>query len=544
MPIMLPNLLVSLLFSVAVAVLYMFRKAYRSRKIIADLRRQRMPMPPFSWVAGHMLAASPFLEKLPPDAVFNYSVAELARAHPEEKMFYLDFWPINDPFLIVLDPQAATELIKSPTAPKPTSVAAALHCLTGGPNLFTMPDDQWKFWRSVFNPAFSPMQMLAQVPALLSTAQIFRGILRKNAESGGLFCLEEATFRLTLDIIGLVILDTSFDYQLSGSEFPTRLRSLVEWTSFGAEVNPFRRWNPVRPLMCWYQGRYVDKFIREELKKAMSRRRSEKINKQESVASMAFDRYQDKLDKAPSPSTNSTFLQYGAAQMRLFLIAGHDTTSSTMAYAFHLLYTHPAALARLRAEHDQVFGPDPAAASTLLATNPSLLNQLPFTAAAIKETLRLFPPGSGIRKGSRDMVLTSSTTGRRFPTENCSVWVVHSAMHRDAGAWRRPDEFVPERWLAEPGDALYPPAGAWWRPFETGPRACLGQTLAMVELKLALVVTAREFDMRPAYDEWYERHPRTGVKDVHGEQAYQVDGGGGGAHTACQYPCRVSKRNQ
>ncbi|KAH7060755.1 cytochrome P450 [Macrophomina phaseolina] len=518
-------------------------------------------MPPFSWAAGHLLAASPFLEKLPADAIFNYSVAEMAREFREEKMFYLDFWPINDPFLIVADPQAASQLMRSNTAPKPASVSAALASLTGGPNLFTMPDGEWKFWRSIFSPGFSASQMLGQVPVMLSAAQTFRGVLRKKAESRELFRLEEATCRMTLDIIGLVTLGSSFDYQIADSEFPTRLRSLVRWTSFGAEVNPFRRWNPIRPLMCWYQGRYVDNFIREELKKKIAKRRGvcnpcgEDDDEHKSIASTALDKYLDKVEgkAGPTPSpeeADATFLRYGAAQTRLFLVAGHDTTSSTLTYALHLLHTHPPALARLRAEHDAVFGPDASAAGARLASDPSLLNALPFTTAAVKETLRLFPPASGIRMGGADTVLTTAGTGsggkRSYPTANCSVWVVHAALHRDPDLWPRPDDFLPERWLVAPDDPLWPGGGGAgaWRPFEVGPRACLGQTLAMAELKLALAVTAREFDVRPAYEEWYARRPKAGVRATPGgELAYQVEGGGGGAHAAEQYPCRVSLRS-
>lgn len=153
-----------------------------------------------------MLAASPFLDKLPSDAIFNYSVADMARNFDKEKMFYLDFWPINDPFLIVVNPQAASQLTKSHTAPKPTSVSAALASLTGGPNLFTMPDDHWKFWRSIFSPSFSAAQMLVQVPAMLSAAKVFHDILCEMTESRSLIRLEEATFRLTLDVIGSVLL--------------------------------------------------------------------------------------------------------------------------------------------------------------------------------------------------------------------------------------------------------------------------------------------------------------------------------------------------
>jgi cytochrome P450 len=63
-----------------------------------------------------------------------------------------------------------------------------------------------------------------------------------------------------------------------------------------------------------------------------------------------------------------------------------------------LLSAHPEVLKKVRAEHDAVFGRDTAEALEILETDPSKLNELEYTSAVIKETLRLFPVGFGVRK--------------------------------------------------------------------------------------------------------------------------------------------------
>lgn len=78
---------------------------------------------------------------------------------------------------------------------------------------------------------------------------------------------------------------------------------------------------------------------------------------------------------------------------------GHDTTSSTICYVLHMLETHPEALARVTAEHNEVFGGDPSEAADLMRANPHLLNKLDYTLAVIKEVLRMYPVASSIRKG-------------------------------------------------------------------------------------------------------------------------------------------------
>jgi hypothetical protein len=133
--------------------------------------------------------------------------------------------------------------------------------------------------------------------------------------------------------------------------------------------------------------------------------------------------------------------------------------------------------------------------------------------------------------------------GRSFPTEGCYVWQIALLLHRNPKYWKSPDAFIPERWLVGPEDPLYPVKGAW-RPFEFGPRSCLGQTLALVELKIVLVMTARRFDVKPAYETWDAKYKtgKRGRRFVEGNRAYQVEGGGGGAHAAERYPCTVSLR--
>lgn len=82
-----------------------------------------------------------------------------------------------------------------------------------------------------------------------------------------------------------------------------------------------------------------------------------------------------------------------------------------------------------------------------------------------------------------------------------------------------------------------------WRPFEWGPRNCIGQTLAVLELKVVLLATIREFDIRPAYEAWDHligRRVDEEEKRVYGNRAYQVESKGLGAHPVDGYPCRVN----
>jgi len=64
-----------------------------------------------------------------------------------------------------------------------------------------------------------------------------------------------------------------------------------------------------------------------------------------------------------------------------------------------------------------------------------------------------------------------------------------------------PNKFIPKRFLPAPNN-FQEIAKDSWRPFEKGPPGCLGQELAMLEIKIVLSLTLREFDIKGAYEEW------------------------------------------
>lgn len=150
-----------------------------------------------------------------------------------------------------------------------------------------------------------------------------------------------------------------------------------------------------------------------------------------------------------------SFVEMAVSQIKIFMLAGHDTTGSTLCFIYHLLNRNKLALEAIRAEHDEVFGKDTTAVRAKLSDNPQLLNQLPFTAAVIKETLRLFPPVGTVRQGSEDLFLTHPDTGMRYPTKGMMLFACSIAEHRTEQFWPRPHEFVPERWFAKEGEPLY-----------------------------------------------------------------------------------------
>ena len=283
----------------------------------------------------------------------------------------------------------------------------------------------------------------------------------------------------------------------------------------------------------------MDRYIGEHLDRQYQDLKSKKESmKGKAVIDLVLQSYLQDGTKISPDSLDPEFRAFAISQIRLFLFVGHDSTSSTICYLVHLLATNPDALARLRAEHDTVFGADIATVCSTLGQHPHLLNNLPYTSAVIKETLRLFPPASCSRQGKPNVDVVDDQ-GNHCPTDHAMVWILHVETHRSPQYWSRPEEFLPERWLVEADDDLYPMKGAW-RAFEHGPRNCMAQGLVMMELRVVLVLIAREFEFQPSYAEWDRLHPRKGLKTWRGERVYQIEEAA--AHPVEQYPCRVALR--
>ncbi|MFF8600434.1 cytochrome P450 [Streptomyces sp. NPDC015232] len=160
-------------------------------------------------------------------------------------------------------------------------------------------------------------------------------------------------------------------------------------------------------------------------------------------------------------------------------IGGHETTSSTLVWAWYLLSRNGRVADALAAELDRVLGDrDPGFEDYA---------ELVYTQAVVKETLRLYPTVwliTGIAK-------EGATLGGAPVAPGTRVWSSQWTTHRDPRWFRDPLEFRPERWL-DPQEAEEIPEYAWY-PFGGGPRVCLGTRFAMVEAVLILAVVARRF---------------------------------------------------
>jgi len=166
-------------------------------------------------------------------------------------------------------------------------------------------------------------------------------------------------------------------------------------------------------------------------------------------------------------------------QLKTFFFAGHDTTASTISWAYYFLSHSPTSLSLLRAEHDTVFGATstPQDVAQKLIQDPKLHNKLDYTLAVIKEGLRLEPPAAPAREISPGYVFKTRSGGEFVFPEGTMVYLSGYLLHRNRFVWGEDArEFKPERFM--PGRHI--PWG--YVPFSKRPRDCIGSNLAYLEV--------------------------------------------------------------
>ncbi|GAA4931604.1 cytochrome P450 [Streptomyces coeruleoprunus] len=239
-----------------------------------------------------------------------------------------------------------------------------------------------------------------------------------------------------------------------------------------------RAFTPVRPPRHWptpanRRAAAAIGELYEECDRIIGKRRAEGSAATGDDLLTLLSRAADETDGGLDPSEIRD-------QVLVFLLAGHETTATSLAFSLHLLARHPDQQRRARDEAVRVLaGRTPGAAD---------LDALPYLTQVLKEAMRLYPAGPVI---GRRAVATTVVGGHTIPA-GADVVVAPWVTHRHPRYWEEPERFDPERFAPEREKAR--PRYAWF-PFGGGPRACIGQHFSMLESVLALAMILRAYEI-------------------------------------------------
>jgi cytochrome P450 len=167
-------------------------------------------------------------------------------------------------------------------------------------------------------------------------------------------------------------------------------------------------------------------------------------------------------------------------EIKTLIVAGHETTTSTLSWTWYLLSQHPEVEGKLSSE-----------LSNLLSDFPKLddLPKFLYTRHIVDETLRLYPAGWLLtRRAIKDDQL-----GDYFVPAGTEIYVSPYFIQRHPDLWNEPDRFNPDRFGPDYSQDRHPLA---MLPFSAGPRNCIGEAFARLEMQIHLMTIARRLRLR------------------------------------------------
>jgi cytochrome P450 len=169
------------------------------------------------------------------------------------------------------------------------------------------------------------------------------------------------------------------------------------------------------------------------------------------------------------------------AEVMTMIVAGHETTASTLSWAWYLLSIHPEVEQKLWHELDAL----PAGWTPALNDLP----RFPFARQVVEETMRLYPAGWLMTRRA----LKDDWLGEYFVPAGAEVYIAPYLIQRNPAIWDEPDRFDPDRFCPAQAAQRHPMAMI---PFSAGPRKCIGESLARLEMHTHLMMMAKQLRLK------------------------------------------------
>jgi cytochrome P450 len=316
-----------------------------------------------------------------------------------------------------------------------------------GNGLMVSKGDLWKRQRRMIQPAFNH-ESIGPLINMITTVNL--DLLKKWQLAAG----RNESVNVTRDVSGMALevmlrFILGEDYERVGSHFDLLTQE------------------PARNMEFASSFRALGKIILQ----VVDRRRKEPAASTDALGMMI----QARDSQSGEPMQDRQLID----EILTLIVAGHETTASTLNWAWYLISQHPEVEQRLSNE-----------LSTL--TNSSEIGDLPkfpYTRQIVDETMRLYPAGWLLtRKALRDDCL-----GEYFVPAGTEIYVALYFLQRHPDLWEEPDRFNPDRFRPENSKHRHRLATI---PFSAGPRNCIGALFARVEMQIHFMTIARYLRLR------------------------------------------------
>ncbi|MCF8461699.1 MAG: cytochrome P450 [Flavobacteriales bacterium] len=437
---------------------------------------QQLPMPPLvkdGWPIG---SARLFAED--PIAFCEKYIPQMGGVFQIRSIFFLVIKEFEH-VVLVTDPDMVKHIMVDNNKNYVKSYAYRVLKVLLGEGLLTSEGDFWRKQRRLLQPGFHRDRLATFVQIMTEAGQELVdkwSVLPKGTEVD----VSTGMMEMTLDIVcrAMFSSDVTDAMEVVNREFDMANENLINRVT-----NPFPLpyWMPLPSVKREKQGYDAIKNVVADI---IEKRRS------------STEKYDDLLAMLMEVEDADTGEKMSNKQIQdeviTIFLAGHETTAVALTWMMHCLEENPEVEEKLAQEERRV----------LNGRTPVLedLRQLEYTRMVIDETLRLYPPAWIIGRHSMG---DDQLGGYHIPVNtNCIIPVYY--IHRDPKNWHEPLKFIPERFDKENSKGRHKFA---YFPFGGGPRLCIGNNFALMEMQLIAPMLVRAFKLRKPKGFEFKKEP-------------------------------------
>jgi len=342
-----------------------------------------------------------------------------------------------------------------------------------GKGLVNSHGDEWLRQRRLLARGFLPARLAGQLPVQQAVLDELLADFDQEARRGPVD-MHEQMVRFTLRLVGKSL----FGRSMTDAELEQIADTIAAIQGFIVRqiVQPWMiPWYRLSGVSAKYQRMRVaaDQIVLRHIRA----RRSDDAAADDFLRLMLETPYHDTGRPMPEQQVMIESLQ--------LMVAGNETSSNALSWIFYLLGRHPDYVAQIRSEVWRVIGSGP--------IDFDALHALTVTRQVVDEALRLYPPFWMI---DRIALADDDVCGIRVPAGALVVPYIYGT-HHDAAIWPNPESFDPERFA--PGRDAERHRFAYL-PFGGGPRLCIGNNMALVQILLIIVHLVQRYDFAPVDD--------------------------------------------
>ncbi|XP_004305066.1 PREDICTED: cytochrome P450 714A1-like isoform X2 [Fragaria vesca subsp. vesca] len=400
--------------------------------------------------------------------------------------------------LYVSDPKLLRELKlhNSLNLCRPTYLSKPLKPLLGN-GLIVANGHEWAYQRKLIAPEFFLDKVKGMVGLMeestMALLETWESLILESESGVAEIRMDQDLKTLSADIISRACFGSSYS---QGNQIFAKIAFLQDALSkpnmlFGFLNFRFFRTETDKKI------RSMNKEVDDMLLKLVNDRRAQSklggVEKKDLLEMILESAARDNSHNTDMPHYRHKTDRFILDNCRNIYFAGSETTALTVSWTLMLLSLHPEWQERIRAEIVEVGG-DHELYHCL--QDMDIVRKFKTLTMVILESLRLYGPGVIAAREA----LTNMKLGDLDVPEGIHMWVYHPALHRDTENWGADaNEFKPERFANGVSESCkYPQA---YMPFGFGTRLCIGQTFAMLQLKivLSLILSKFSFSLSPNY---------------------------------------------